>query len=94
MNLPNHRITKMEMQIPHYSKFKFMAHCSYSRNAMNLYSSRKNDPKLLQTLISTSSVVCQKGVVSQGDGAIYLRFPNKGYCEKIRDHATGYIVVG
>ncbi|GJV83818.1 SAL1 phosphatase [Tanacetum coccineum] len=35
-----------------------------------------------------------KGAVSQGDGVIYLRFPNKGYREKIRDHAAGYIVVG
>ncbi|KAF5791152.1 putative phosphoric monoester hydrolase [Helianthus annuus] len=33
------------------------------------------------------------GALSRGDGAIYLRFPNKGYREKIWDHAAGYIVV-
>ncbi|GJY61402.1 hypothetical protein Tco_0462059 [Tanacetum coccineum] len=49
---------KMEMQIPHSSRFKFMATCSYSRR-YDFITSRKNDPKLLQTLISTSSVVCQ-----------------------------------
>ncbi|XP_076955614.1 3'(2'),5'-bisphosphate nucleotidase 1-like [Bidens hawaiensis] len=33
------------------------------------------------------------GALARGDGAIYLRFPNKGYREKIWDHAAGYIVV-
>ncbi|KAL3618322.1 Ca(2+)-binding ATP:ADP antiporter sal1 [Castilleja foliolosa] len=33
------------------------------------------------------------GALSRGDGAIYLRFPRKGYREKIWDHAAGYIVV-
>ncbi|XP_071732276.1 3'(2'),5'-bisphosphate nucleotidase 1 [Rutidosis leptorrhynchoides] len=33
------------------------------------------------------------GALSRGDGVIYLRFPNKGYREKIWDHAAGYIVI-
>ncbi|KAK6150755.1 hypothetical protein DH2020_015687 [Rehmannia glutinosa] len=33
------------------------------------------------------------GALSRGDGAIYLRFPHKGYREKIWDHAAGYMVV-
>ncbi|KAL8110507.1 hypothetical protein AgCh_026285 [Apium graveolens] len=33
------------------------------------------------------------GALSRGDGAIYLRFPHKGYREKIWDHAAGYSVV-
>ncbi|XP_017622065.1 SAL1 phosphatase-like [Gossypium arboreum] len=33
------------------------------------------------------------GALSRGDGAIYLRFPYKGYREKIWDHAAGCIVV-
>lgn len=33
------------------------------------------------------------GALSRGDGAIYLRFPHKGYREKIWDHAAGAIVV-
>lgn len=33
------------------------------------------------------------GALSRGDGAIYLRFPRKGYVEKIWDHAAGCIVV-
>ncbi|XP_021730716.1 SAL1 phosphatase-like [Chenopodium quinoa] len=33
------------------------------------------------------------GALSRGDGAIYLRFPNAGYREKIWDHAAGSIVV-
>ncbi|XP_019181745.1 PREDICTED: SAL1 phosphatase-like [Ipomoea nil] len=33
------------------------------------------------------------GALSRGDGAIYLRFPHKGYREKIWDHAAGYLVV-
>ncbi|KAJ8769119.1 hypothetical protein K2173_000894 [Erythroxylum novogranatense] len=33
------------------------------------------------------------GALSRGDGAIYLRFPHKGYQEKIWDHAAGCIVV-
>ncbi|PKA57133.1 SAL1 phosphatase [Apostasia shenzhenica] len=33
------------------------------------------------------------GALSRGDGAIYLRFPRKGYREKIWDHAAGFIVV-
>ncbi|KAL5982705.1 hypothetical protein ACLOJK_016781 [Asimina triloba] len=31
--------------------------------------------------------------LARGDGAIYLRFPHKGYREKIWDHAAGCIVV-
>ncbi|KAJ6917146.1 hypothetical protein NC652_019507 [Populus alba x Populus x berolinensis] len=33
------------------------------------------------------------GALSRGDGVIYLRFPHKGYREKIWDHAAGCIVV-
>ncbi|KAK9162504.1 hypothetical protein Syun_003406 [Stephania yunnanensis] len=33
------------------------------------------------------------GALARGDGAIYLRFPRKGYREKIWDHAAGCIVV-
>ncbi|XP_078447368.1 3'(2'),5'-bisphosphate nucleotidase 1-like [Wolffia australiana] len=33
------------------------------------------------------------GALARGDGAIYLRFPRKGYREKIWDHAAGSIVV-
>ncbi|WOL04079.1 hypothetical protein Cni_G12800 [Canna indica] len=33
------------------------------------------------------------GALARGDGAIYLRFPHKGYREKIWDHAAGCIVV-
>ncbi|XP_010027646.2 SAL1 phosphatase-like [Eucalyptus grandis] len=33
------------------------------------------------------------GALSRGDGAIYFRFPCKGYREKIWDHAAGCIVV-
>ena len=33
------------------------------------------------------------GALARGDGAIYLRFPYKGYREKIWDHAAGSIVV-
>ncbi|XP_059653466.1 SAL1 phosphatase-like isoform X1 [Cornus florida] len=33
------------------------------------------------------------GALSRGDGSIYLRFPHKGYREKIWDHAAGSIVV-
>ncbi|KAF3440605.1 hypothetical protein FNV43_RR18889 [Rhamnella rubrinervis] len=33
------------------------------------------------------------GALSRGDGVIYLRFPHKGYREKIWDHAAGSIVV-
>ncbi|PON81551.1 3(2),5 -bisphosphate nucleotidase HAL [Trema orientale] len=33
------------------------------------------------------------GALSRGDGDIYLRFPHKGYREKIWDHAAGSIVV-
>ncbi|GJU38192.1 hypothetical protein Tco_1191149 [Tanacetum coccineum] len=45
---------KMEMQIPRSNRVKFIATCSYSR-LNDFITSRKNDPKLLQTLISTSS---------------------------------------
>ncbi|GJR19244.1 retrovirus-related pol polyprotein from transposon TNT 1-94 [Tanacetum coccineum] len=50
---------KMEMQIPRSSRVKFIATCSYSR-LNDFITSRKNDPKLPQTLISTSSSVCQR----------------------------------
>ncbi|XP_002972451.2 SAL1 phosphatase [Selaginella moellendorffii] len=33
------------------------------------------------------------GAMARGDAAIYLRFPHKGYREKIWDHAAGSIVV-
>ncbi|GJX71906.1 hypothetical protein Tco_0309077 [Tanacetum coccineum] len=68
LNLPDHRSVlngsgvKMEMQIPHSSRVKFIATCSYSR-LNDFITSRKNDPKLLQTLISTSSLVCQNDEV-------------------------------
>ncbi|GJU09506.1 hypothetical protein Tco_1131902 [Tanacetum coccineum] len=45
---------EMEMQIPRSSIVKFIATCSYSR-LNDFKTSRKNDPKLPQTLISTSS---------------------------------------
>ncbi|GJS61801.1 hypothetical protein Tco_0656585 [Tanacetum coccineum] len=45
---------EMEMQIPHSSIVKFIATCSYSR-LNDFKTSRKNYPKLPQTLISTSS---------------------------------------
>ncbi|GJT00581.1 hypothetical protein Tco_0821750, partial [Tanacetum coccineum] len=53
---------KMEMQIPRSSRVKFIATCSYSR-LNDFKTSRKNDPKLPQTLISTSSSVCQSDEV-------------------------------
>ncbi|GKB28014.1 hypothetical protein Tco_0867415 [Tanacetum coccineum] len=54
---------KMEMQKPLSSKVKFIATCSYSR-LNDFITSRKNDPKLPQTLISTSSSsVCQSDEV-------------------------------
>ncbi|GJT42546.1 hypothetical protein Tco_0951261 [Tanacetum coccineum] len=53
---------KMEMHIPHSSRVKFIATCSYSR-LNDFLTSRKNDPKLSQTLISTSSSVCQSDEV-------------------------------
>ncbi|GJV31933.1 hypothetical protein Tco_1392333 [Tanacetum coccineum] len=53
---------EMEMQIPRSSKVKFIATCSYSR-LNDFITSRKNDPKLPQTLISTSSLVCQSDEV-------------------------------
>ncbi|GKC25306.1 hypothetical protein Tco_1027456, partial [Tanacetum coccineum] len=53
---------KMEMQIPRSSRVKFIATCSYSR-LNDFITSRKNDPKLPQTLISTSSSVCQSDEV-------------------------------
>ncbi|XP_027075511.1 3'(2'),5'-bisphosphate nucleotidase 1-like isoform X1 [Coffea arabica] len=33
------------------------------------------------------------GALSRGDGAIYMRFPHRGYREKIWDHAAGSVVV-
>ncbi|GJR90480.1 hypothetical protein Tco_0214491 [Tanacetum coccineum] len=54
-----HDYIKMEMQIPRSSRVKFIATCSYSR-LNDFITSRKNDPKLSQTLISTSSSVCQR----------------------------------
>eukprot|EP00897_Mesotaenium_endlicherianum_P002431 jgi/Mesen1/2215/ME000152S01301 len=33
------------------------------------------------------------GAMARGDAAIYLRFPHKGYREKIWDHAAGAIVI-
>ncbi|GJQ98405.1 hypothetical protein Tco_0009544 [Tanacetum coccineum] len=70
LNLPDHRSVltgsgvqvKMEMQIPRSSRVKFIATCSYSR-LNDFITSRKNDPKLPQTLISTSSSVCQNDEV-------------------------------
>ncbi|GJZ89507.1 hypothetical protein Tco_0661289, partial [Tanacetum coccineum] len=53
---------EMEMQIPHSSIVKFIATCSYSR-LNDFKTSRKNDPKLPQTLISTSSSICQSDEV-------------------------------
>ncbi|GJZ38685.1 retrovirus-related pol polyprotein from transposon TNT 1-94 [Tanacetum coccineum] len=55
----NEDYIKMEMQIPRSSRVKFIATCSYSR-LNDFITSRKNDPKLPQTLISTSSSVCQR----------------------------------
>ncbi|GJV13685.1 putative reverse transcriptase domain-containing protein [Tanacetum coccineum] len=47
---------KMEMQTPRSNRVKFIATCSYSR-LNDFKTSRKNDPKLPQTMISTSSSV-------------------------------------
>ncbi|CAN4105532.1 unnamed protein product [Withania somnifera] len=33
------------------------------------------------------------GALSRGEGAIYLRFPHKGYRKKIWDHAVGYLLL-
>ncbi|GKA06189.1 reverse transcriptase domain-containing protein [Tanacetum coccineum] len=67
LNLPDHRSVltdskvhiKMEMASTCSSRVKFIATCSYSR-LNDFITSRKNDPKLSQTLISTSSSVCQR----------------------------------
>ncbi|GJY37280.1 hypothetical protein Tco_0422658, partial [Tanacetum coccineum] len=47
---------EMEMQTPRSSIVKFIATCSYSR-LNDFKTSRKNDSKLSQTLISTSSLI-------------------------------------
>nr|GEV15646.1 putative ribonuclease H-like domain-containing protein [Tanacetum cinerariifolium] len=56
---------KMEIQIPHSSRVKFIATCSFSR-LNDFITSRKNDPKLSQTLISTSSSVDVKSAFLYG----------------------------
>jgi 3'(2'), 5'-bisphosphate nucleotidase/inositol polyphosphate 1-phosphatase len=33
------------------------------------------------------------GALAQGDGAIYLRFSQRGYIETVWDHAAGSIIV-
>ena len=33
------------------------------------------------------------GALGRGDGDIYMRFPSRGYREKIWDHAAGYVVI-
>ena len=33
------------------------------------------------------------GALARGDAAILLRFPHKGYREKIWDHAAGVVIV-
>ncbi|GJT97152.1 hypothetical protein Tco_1092670 [Tanacetum coccineum] len=53
---------EMEMQIPRSSIVKFIDTCSYLR-LNHFKTSRKSDPKLPQTLISTSSSVCQSDEV-------------------------------
>nr|GEU57091.1 ribonuclease H-like domain-containing protein [Tanacetum cinerariifolium] len=57
---------KMEMKIPRSSRVKFIATCSYSR-LNDFITSRKNDPKLLQSLISTSSSVYDLVAYSDAD---------------------------
>ncbi|GKB80321.1 hypothetical protein Tco_0947216 [Tanacetum coccineum] len=57
----------MEMQIPHSSIVKFIATCSYSR-LNDFKPSRKNDPKLSQTLISTSSLARIRRIFLNGYG--------------------------
>ncbi|GJZ35047.1 integrase, catalytic region, zinc finger, CCHC-type containing protein [Tanacetum coccineum] len=64
---------KMEMQTPRSNRVKFIATCSYSR-LNDFKTSRKNDPKLPQTLISTSSSAVYhvgRGVASES--AILIR---------------------
>ncbi|GJU63449.1 hypothetical protein Tco_1245284 [Tanacetum coccineum] len=66
LNLPDHRCFKMVMELPGSAagsrKVKFIATCSYSR-LNDCITSRKNEPKLPQTLMSTSSSVCQRDEV-------------------------------
>ncbi|GJZ40243.1 IST1-like protein [Tanacetum coccineum] len=62
---------KMEMQKPLSSKVKFIATCSYSR-LNDFITSRKNDLKLLQTLISTSSSSARKGGELTNDRMIII----------------------
>ncbi|GJY36620.1 hypothetical protein Tco_0421998 [Tanacetum coccineum] len=66
----------MEMQIPLSSRVKFIATCSYSR-LNDFITSRKNDPKLSQTLISTySSSVCQthrRQIEGLGKGRVIIQ---------------------
>lgn len=39
-------------------------------------------------------ICCAKaGALARGDAAILLRFPHKGYREKIWDHAAGVVIV-
>lgn len=37
--------------------------------------------------------VAAAGCLARGDAAILLRFPKKGYREKIWDHAAGSIII-
>ena len=44
-------------------------------------------------LAKQSSQLIPAGAVARGDAAINLRFPRKGYREKIWDHAAGSLIV-
>ena len=37
--------------------------------------------------------LCHAGALARGDAAINLRFPRRGYREKIWDHAAGALIV-
>ncbi|GKD85347.1 retrovirus-related pol polyprotein from transposon TNT 1-94, partial [Tanacetum coccineum] len=73
LNLPDHRSVltdskvhiKMEMASTCSIRVKFIATCSYSR-LNDFITSRKNDPKLPQTLISTSSSSIDQGPFELG----------------------------
>ncbi|GJY78859.1 retrovirus-related pol polyprotein from transposon TNT 1-94 [Tanacetum coccineum] len=60
---------KMEMASTCSSRVKFIATCSYSR-LNDFITSRKNDPKLPQTLISTSSSKAQRIKPTLYDGIV------------------------
>lgn len=84
------KVNVCEIDNPEHASFFESFEAAHSMHDLSSSIAKKLGVKAPPVRIDSQA---KYGALSRGDGAIYMRFPHKGYREKIWDHAAGCIVV-